>query len=192
MDQRCSFCGDRDRYDEVRGYSHGYTCAPSLVLLQVGTCEYIVMDRVGGVTLLDALRRGYMQDGDREGRPAHQLALHMAQLCSLTAPPNSTSISSVIGGPVKCYRLFSDPVYGPVGPTPPTGPFETEEMMNLHLRHLRSLESCDPAVIAAHSETHPFVLAHNDFAPRNIMVDHISCMVLAIIDWECAGWFPAH
>jgi thiamine kinase-like enzyme len=24
------------------------------------------------------------------------------------------------------------------------------------------------------------------------MVDPIACTVLAIIDWECAGWFPAH
>ncbi|KAJ7770165.1 kinase-like domain-containing protein, partial [Mycena maculata] len=157
-----------------------------------GTVENIVMDRIKGVTLFDALRLGYIQEGDKEDILTSQLAHYMSQLRSLAPPPNSTSISSVIGGPVKCARLFSDPEFGPVAPTPPTGPFETEVTMNLQIRHLHTLESCDPVVIAAHSKTHPLVFTHNDLAPRNIMVDHIACKVLAVIDWECGGWFPAH
>ncbi|KAJ7742833.1 kinase-like domain-containing protein [Mycena metata] len=156
-----------------------------------GNCEYIVMDRITGITLLDALRRGYLQDGDKQDMIAGQLAHYMAQLRSLAPPPNS-SISSVLGGPVRCPRLFQDPLYGPTAPAPPTGPFKSEATMNLQLRHLRNLETCVPVVVAAHSIVHPLVFTHSDFVPRNIMVDHAMGKVVAIIDWEYAGWFPAH
>ncbi|KAJ7084217.1 hypothetical protein C8R44DRAFT_753162 [Mycena epipterygia] len=140
-----------------------------------GNCEYIVMDRITGITLFDALRGGYLQDGDKQDMIAGQLARHMAQLRSLAPPPNS-SISSVLGGPVRCPRLFQDPLYGPTAPAPPTGPFKSEATMNLQLRHLRSLEACVPVVVAAHLTAHPLVLTHNDLVPRNIMrVTFLAC-----------------
>ncbi|KAJ6581926.1 hypothetical protein B0H19DRAFT_1229118 [Mycena capillaripes] len=119
-----------------------------------GTVEYIVMDRIHGVTLCDALRSGLIQGSDKEDILAGQLTYYMARLRSLAPPPNSSSISSVIGGPVKCARLFSDPGFGPVVPTLPTvtGPFETEGSMNLQLRHLHTLDSYGPVVVAAHSK----------------------------------------
>ncbi|KAJ7155014.1 kinase-like domain-containing protein, partial [Mycena filopes] len=152
---------------------------------------YIVMDRVPGITLFDALHGGYLQDGDKQDALAAQLARHMAQLRSL-APPPGLGISSVLGGPVRCPRLFQDPLYGPTAPPPPTGPFKSEATMNLQLRHLRSLEACAPIVVAAHSTAHPLLLTHSDLVPRNIMVDYAVGKVVAIIDWEYAGWFPAH
>ncbi|KAJ7252390.1 kinase-like domain-containing protein [Mycena haematopus] len=156
-----------------------------------GICEYIVMDRIPGITLADALGGGYLQDREKQDMIAGQLARHMAQLRSLAPPPNC-SISSVLGGPVRCPRLFQDPLDGPIAPSPPTGPFKSEATMNLQLRHLRSLETCVPVVVAAHSTAHPLVLTHNDLVPRNIMVDPAIGKVLAIIDWEFSGWFPAH
>jgi hypothetical protein len=87
-----------------------------------GTSDYIVMDRIGGVTLFDALRLGYIQEGVKEDILTRQLAFYMSQLRSLAPPPNSMAISSVIGGPVKCARLFSDPEFGPIVRPPPTGP----------------------------------------------------------------------
>ncbi|KAJ7723201.1 hypothetical protein B0H14DRAFT_2195808, partial [Mycena olivaceomarginata] len=106
-------------------------------------------------------------------------------------PPNS-SISSVLGGPVRCPCLFQDPLYGPTALALLTGPFKSEATMNLQLRHLRSLETCVPVVIVAHSTVHPLILTHNDLVPCNIMVDHAIGKVVAIIDCEYAGWFPAH
>ncbi|KAJ7095913.1 kinase-like domain-containing protein [Mycena belliarum] len=152
--------------------------------------EYIVMDRIAGITF-DALRGGHLQDGDKQDAIAGQMARHMAQLRALPSPPES-SISSVLCGPVRCPRLFQDPLYGPTAPSPPTGPCKREATMNLQLRHLRSLETFDPIVVAAHSTAHPLVFTHNDLVPRNIMVDHATGKVVAIIDWEYAGWFPAH
>ncbi|KAF8878819.1 hypothetical protein CPB85DRAFT_1498536 [Mucidula mucida] len=43
---------------------------------------------------------------------------------------------------------------------------------------------------ASHALRHPIVFTHNDIALRNIMVD--GDRVTGLIDWECAGWFPAH
>ncbi|KAK0186620.1 hypothetical protein F5146DRAFT_936142, partial [Armillaria mellea] len=38
---------------------------------------------------------------------------------------------------------------------------------------------------------HPLVFTHNDFAPRNVMVEEmpLSWKVTGIIDWE---WLPPH
>ncbi|KAF7346577.1 Kinase-like protein [Mycena sanguinolenta] len=154
------------------------------------------MDRITGIALFEALELDYIQEGsDQKDLLTRQLARYMSQLRLLAPPLNFTSIHySVIGGPVKYSRsrLFSDPESGPVVPAPPTGPFESEKTMNLQLRHLNTLDSCDPIVVAAHSKTHPLVFTHNDLAPRNIILDHSTSKILAIIDWECAGWFPAH
>ncbi|KAJ7787353.1 hypothetical protein B0H14DRAFT_2202251, partial [Mycena olivaceomarginata] len=79
-----------------------------------GTSDYIVMDHIKGVTLFDALCLGYIQESGKEDILTGQLAYYMLQLRSLAPPPNSTAISSVIGGPVKCARLFSDPEFGPI------------------------------------------------------------------------------
>ena len=64
--------------------------------------------------------------------------------------------------------------------------------MNLQLRHLRPLEDFPPIVQTAHRRQHPLVFTHNDLFPRNIMVDEPTGRVLAILDWESAGWFPEH
>ena len=45
---------------------------------------------------------------------------------------------------------------------------------------LLSLMSCD----------HKLVLTHGDFHPRNILIK--DGIVVGLIDWECAGWYPEH
>lgn len=37
---------------------------------------------------------------------------------------------------------------------------------------------------------HEFVMTHNDFAPRNILVR--GSQVVAILDWEFSGYFPEY
>ncbi|KAJ7266578.1 hypothetical protein C8J57DRAFT_375624 [Mycena rebaudengoi] len=39
-------------------------------------------------------------------------------------------------------------------------------------------------------DTHRIVFTHGDFSPRNMMVR--DDVVLALIDWENAGWYPEH
>jgi len=42
------------------------------------------------------------------------------------------------------------------------------------------------------SDTEEFVLCHNDLGPHNIFVDPDSFQIVAIIDWEFAGFFPQY
>lgn len=111
-----------------------------------------------------------------------QLARYMTQLRSIPPPPGAAICSSVTGKPIQCHRLnFCEP----------SGPFRDEEQMNLQLRMLLPIddESFPPKVSLVHSRSHPVVFTHNDIAPRNIMFDGKK---VTLIDWECAGWFPAH
>jgi len=66
--------------------------------------------------------------------------------------------------------------------------------MNLQFRHLQPL--ADPRipdiVRKMHFSQHLLVFTHNDFFPRNIMADEESAKVVAVLDWESAGWFPSH
>ncbi|TDL20692.1 hypothetical protein BD410DRAFT_363616 [Rickenella mellea] len=57
-------------------------------------------------------------------------------------------------------------------------------------RNGRSVDNFPPEVAISHTKAHPLVLTHNDLFPRNIMVSGTN--VTAILDWECAGWFPSH
>jgi len=36
------------------------------------------------------------------------------------------------------------------------------------------------------------VFTHADLAPRNIIIDQSTFEVTGILDWECAGWYPAY
>ncbi|KAJ7239568.1 hypothetical protein B0H12DRAFT_1135946 [Mycena haematopus] len=140
MDQVFGIRADRDCYNAVRGSSHGHTRASSVALLHMGNVRIHSHESHRGVTLFDALRLGYVRDGDKEDILTRELAYHSHSF--VPPPPNSTVISSVIGGPVKCARLFSDPKFGPIVRPPPTEPFEAEAIMNLQLRHLHPVESC--------------------------------------------------
>jgi aminoglycoside phosphotransferase len=82
---------------------------------------------------------------------------------------------------VQCYRLHD---------YEPSGPFRNEQHLNLQVRHGHAAELCPDIVTSSHSQTHPLVFTHNDLFPRNIMVD--GSRVTGVIDWESAGWFPAH
>ncbi|KAJ3970036.1 hypothetical protein EV361DRAFT_918020 [Lentinula raphanica] len=82
----------------------------------------------------------------------------------------------------------------------PYGPYRDEEQMNLQVRQGLSVEKFGEAfelpqegvelIRHAHSLRHPIVFTHNDIAMRNILVK--GNRVTGLIDWECAGWFPAH
>lgn len=143
--------------------------------------EVIFMDKLTGTSLEDAWHRL----SDKKAIIAEQLERYVSQLRALPPPSGLRSICSVTGGPIRCFRLHADAT---------TGPFRDEEHMNLQLRHLQPLD--DPRipeiVRKVHSTQHPLVFTHNDFFPRNIMIDEESAKVVAVLDWESAGWFPSH
>lgn len=73
------------------------------------------------------------------------------------------------------------------------GPFDTEQEFNEFI--LRDMVSIAPDLLRHYAkfalmDDHEIVFTHSDLAPRNILVK--GGRVAAIIDWEYAGWYPAH
>jgi aminoglycoside phosphotransferase len=143
------------------------------------SAEYIVMRRVPGVTLDEVLKNS--KDGTVENQEAiiEQLRHFVAQLRSLKSPYGA-SICSVLGGPVLDHRL-REYVF--------SGPYNDEQQMNLQLRCAHPLEYLPDIITSSHMKSHPIVFTHGDISPRNIMVQGSR---ITLIDWETAGWFPAH
>jgi aminoglycoside phosphotransferase (APT) family kinase protein len=147
-----------------------------LLHFQWGITGFIVMNRVRGIVLQDVWESYSMET---KKAIIEQLAGFVAQLRSLRSP-FGMAVCSVLGGCVGDYRLNYEP----------SGPFRDEAHMNLQLRYLAALEDCAEDVKSAHSRSHPIVFTHGDLAPRNIMVERGT--ITGILDWESAGWFPAH
>lgn len=143
--------------------------------------KYMFMSRIHGVELVKVWN---CLTDDKKQYIADQLRNYILQLRAIP-PPGGTSICSVNGSPVQSHRLIQW--------EPTCGPFHDEDHLNHHLWHLKPLESLLEIVQRAHAKHHPLVFTHNDFFPRNIMIDsELIGNVLAIIDWESAGWFPSH
>ncbi|KAJ3513291.1 hypothetical protein NLJ89_g3029 [Agrocybe chaxingu] len=138
------------------------------------------MARINGVVLEEAWDQ---LPFDTKAIVAEQLAKYISQLRAIPPPPDVRAICSLAGGPVQCHRLHDDGV---------SGPFRDEDHMNFQLRHCRPMDAYPAFVQSAHSKSHPLVFTHNDLFPRNIMIDQTTGQVLAVLDWESAGWFPSH
>ncbi|EXJ82319.1 hypothetical protein A1O3_06132 [Capronia epimyces CBS 606.96] len=75
------------------------------------------------------------------------------------------------------------------------GPFPTERQFNEFLRS--DMISAAPKIYRsmledAMDEKHDIFLAHGDIRPQNIVVDHGRRKIVAILDWECSGWYPEY
>lgn len=138
---------------------------------------YLVMQRVSGVALSDSMWNSFTEE--EKCNVVEQLRGFVEQLRSI--PPRSGSVVGSVNGAQGCdYRLCGVP----------HGPYMNEQQMNHQLRMGLPLQEVPPKVIESHSRKHPLVFTHGDIAGRNIMMDGVR--VVALIDWEGAGWFPAH
>lgn len=124
-------------------------------------------------------------DRDSQDKIIIQLRDMVSQLRDIE-PPVEPEICSILGGPVADLRLCTDePLF-----------YVDEQQMNFQLRRGRSLSTgCKDLpyyadLVASYAIRHPIVFTHGDIAFRNIMLD--GATITALIDWECAGWFPAH
>lgn len=144
--------------------------------------RYIVMSRSPGAALSTVWRESTPQFKEEI---TAQLAGYFRELRALDTPYGAR-ICSIHGGPVRDFRLRYDH----------TGPFEDEDAFNHRGARfgwdidMLPAEGMPEVVATAHAIMHPIVFTHGDLCRRNIMVD--GSKVTAVIDWECAGWFPAH
>lgn len=142
----------------------------------------IIMEKVEGQTLNEAWP-GY-NDADKE-TVIQQLREYFNELRSL----KSSIISCTDGSPCD-DQYFDDNIGG-------YGPYSTEEDFNQGLINAWTKGREDDALIRFLCRTlrhnmqgHEFVMTHNDFAPRNILVR--GSRIVAILDWELSGYFPEY
>ncbi|KAJ3778778.1 kinase-like domain-containing protein [Lentinula raphanica] len=97
-------------------------------------------------------------------------------------PSRGPAICALDGGPTL------DNISRDFGPYPSFKDFAT------HYGYSVLRGKCDSSTEAMLDELlakeHHIVFTHCDLAPRNILVKH--GRIVAIIDWECAGWFPEY
>lgn len=143
------------------------------------------MSRIGGDDL-QAVDFETLSDDDR--RTILSQLRNFAEQLRAVPPPQSQRICSIIGGPVFDHRICTSGPYGP---------YDDEAQMNIQIRRL-TLEECQRYLSAEENDLlsradairHSLRFTHGDIAPRNIMVREGK--ISALIDWECAGWFPEH
>lgn len=146
---------------------------------------FIFMERVDGESL--DIQTWLSLDDPVRVRIITQLHNYISQLRSLTPPPG-TLIGSVAGLPVSDDRLAQGwPTDEQAGVS---GPYADESELNSALRRQHDVSEFPPNVAESHSQSHPLVFTHGDIDLRNVMVK--GDKVVALIDWEASGWFPAH
>jgi hypothetical protein len=101
-------------------------------------------------------------------------------------PPTEGAVMFVTGGPLRDIARVG---------LEPFGPFQSHDDFHQFLRAnhpLAAFEMVDK-MINSHRQRYATKFTHGDFTPRNIMVKrNINGTITAIVDWDCAGWFPEY
>lgn len=150
---------------------------------------YIIMERIQGEVLPTVWKN--LSEESRE-KIFGQLRTLVQELRALK-PTDGSNVVSCVGGSVREARIPRA--------LPRMGPFKSVQEFHLFLRdNLRPEEIQDKTVDKedwqrivemAAKQDGPWpdtIFTHGDLSPFNILVRGDE--VAAIIDWECAGWFP--
>jgi len=146
---------------------------------------YIFMERIVGQPL--NAETWLSLDEVARNRILAQLRSYISEMRVLPPPP-STTIGSVRGGAVADDRLAQG--WTPIMDFDISGPYLDEADMNLALRLQQPLSQFGPSVMESHQRSHSLTFTHGDIDLRNIVIQ--DGRIVALIDWEAAGWFPAH
>ncbi|KAI8719779.1 Non-specific serine/threonine protein kinase [Fusarium sp. LHS14.1] len=98
-------------------------------------------------------------------------------------PPTQDIVSSALQNPAFDCRIGAC-FYGPLNQD------EFHSLARGHLRMEDVAPFLGPEVAKVHTSHYKTHFTHADLAPRNIIVRH--GRVVAIIDWEFAGWYPEY
>lgn len=168
-------------------YVAEHTTIPVPEVFEVSQSEY-----AGGLGLTVDMEfiDGYeMQHAPEKEWPAllEELKGYVAQL-RLLRPPNPGRVEAIGGSSLRDIGLTSSKAIGPFDTVPAFHDY-------LGFAQVRLLESqsmdwplLDKMSLRAHSGGYRTMFTHGDIAPRNVLVK--GGKIVAIIDWENAGWFP--
>ncbi|THH14272.1 hypothetical protein EW146_g6046 [Bondarzewia mesenterica] len=179
----CGPLGGADEADTIRFIRKHTTIPVPRVLLSARGygSQFMLMRYVDGVNLESAWRR---LDDDQRAHVVRQLRSTVMRLRSLQPThSNPLAICGLNNAACKDGRVSSNPF----------GPFADESGFNDHLIHAAEVYM-DPTALseirARMRDDHRVMFTHGDLAPRNIIVREDE--ILAVIDWEHAGWYPEH
>jgi aminoglycoside phosphotransferase (APT) family kinase protein len=143
---------------------------------------YILMERIDG----DILGNGWTK---RSAKSQAEVLTQLKKFIQeLRAIPSSTSegVANVDGGPLLDLRL--------PGQSPYFGPFRNVQEFHSHLRNGTDFHpGNDPDInrlVTSHHADWPLVFTHADLSSLKILAR--GDKVVAIMDWESAGWYPAY
>lgn len=112
-----------------------------------------------------------------------QLCDYIRQLRALS-PSEPTAVASANGGPCREVRV-GEPLFGP---------FDDIESFHKCLRGGMPLEKAKETfgelVTECHDRSYAIKFTHGDLGMQNILIQNGK--IAAIIDWECAGWYPEY
>lgn len=131
----------------------------------------------------ETLARAWQHLGAEEKRRiVAQLADYIEQLRSLV-PPEEGHVANVALGPAYDHRLGSRPF----------GPFKCIADFHTFVRQGSALDGdSDSEVRLVHGRFETLVtkFSHADLSPENVIVNKGE--IVAILDWEFAGWWPEY
>ena len=142
-------------------------------------CSYILMELIDGDMLHSVWEKLPTQ---QRSTIAEELGAYTREMRRLQCP-EGTLIGAVNGGPATDRRQRAVSA----------GPFTSELDFNIwQLEQLRpTVQLYNREMYAAlHRTNHRLVFTHGDLGFHNVMVK--GGHVVAIIDWEFAGWYPEH
>ncbi|KAI0677722.1 kinase-like protein [Trametes maxima] len=143
--------------------------------------RYLIMKRTPG-TMLERTW-GTLSANDRSNVVA-QLRSFLSQLRALPTP-HGRAICGLHGASLRDGRFASSDT---------VGPFPDEDAFNARLVQTSARfvpESALAGVRPRMRVDHAVVFTHGGVAPCNIIVDGDN-KVVALLDWETAGWYPEH
>ncbi|KAJ4146231.1 hypothetical protein NW754_001695 [Fusarium falciforme] len=140
---------------------------------------YIEMKYAQGDSLDSAWRRMPVDEKDTVFADIRQ---HVSCLRELQ-PPTRDIVSSALQNPAFDCRIGAC-YYGPLNQD------EFHSLARGHLRMEDVAPFLGPEVAKVHTSHYKTHFTHADLAPRNIIVRR--GRVVAIVDWEFAGWYPEY
>ena len=144
--------------------------------------SYIVMERIHG----ESVGVGWLRRSEESRATILAQLKNMIEEMRRIKPPDGIGVAHVDGGPLYDPRLY--------GPSNHFGPFQTIQDFHRHLRGgLEAHPKHWPEISELISKQDKFgppppVFTHGDLSSLNVLAS--GDKVVAIIDWENAGWYP--
>ncbi|KAL1940600.1 hypothetical protein VTO73DRAFT_8035 [Trametes versicolor] len=155
-------------------------------------CGYLVMEKVPGIPLVDALLR---LDEPSCDRIASQLRAYLSSLRSISSAGRWGIVgrNGVFHGGLFRYlhRPLTEEQWEHGNSCVATCTRDVFEYFATASDDRHGVRSQQVKQMAPNIDySRPAMFSHGDLVPENIMVDEASGTITSIIDWERAGWYP--